>query len=931
MASTAAGAAAVGDGGDETTTTKQRRRQRVEELKRRADALKESGDADLARRCLAEARRVELDLEFGDGVGDSGGAAPPPSSLLDECRDPKRLQRYALFLKTNRNDLDGARAALAKAKQLTLHLAESEQQQQQEQQQHQQQEQKQQEQTKAQQANEESGRHDSGTVGAASSSGTGGAARAATSSADAKTEDGGSGRPAVDDEIGAGESAAKGGHEEDEVASVDEDDEALLAELAGDGGDDGDDAAFDPSQVAYTADEMQDEEMMVELKVGGMPVPSDDEYRSQILRCKKDALAAKKSGDIGSAKDKLRQSKLLESVRVALSHQVAGEIGLRINEDDDGWMEELDDAERQLLGEAILGTGRTGSGGSKTKAGAATMLELDDLDALDASTLHDMLEMGIAKVPSVDSVLEQSELRRDDARRLKSQNNIDGAKRALLESKKLQAQAVKLRELLREVEQLKGGGAVPSGGDGGGGVSDDALNALLDGDSSKLLRTEGRAEQLTQQPPTGTTKSAEELKQEALRLRNEKNMVEATKVFRLYKQALQREAEAAELERRKEMMRSVEEEFPLVRRQLRMFTYYHRFVDSTVGAQQLRRWNEYEAACRKAIKFLQQQGASKGVDITRNNRKNNNFLLRFDSPSGDVGGVDDDAATIRRFVESGIDPTEERLEVSVVDLRNLGENKPLQKVRRHQKQRGKLQSSGSFRVDVTIHLPPNEHEMEHSIELAFMPKSSSSRAEGDQQLCAAEDDDDTCNFDDTKYVEIARGDSKFAKKVIQRMERRRVTVSVYHVPTASLDATVDSDTAAAENSKRNKGWFWSGSKKEGDINKADGDDDVNEDGEDGVTLLGKVVLETKDLLTGNCIVGDYPLLSGGSRPVGGTIGICLRTGVAFDPQRQKGASEDAGDEMPSTARPMPYREVMSFMSSSESSGTKQESAGVAVD
>ena len=163
-------------------------------------------------------------------------------------------------------------------------------------------------------------------------------------------------------EVGGDAAAAA---EDESTNEVPVDDEALNA-LLGEG------------PVTYSEEEMLDEEMITMFRLEGMSVPTNDEYQAKVLSSKRKALALKNAGDITAAKAQLTRAKQFEKVRIALSHMDEG-LGLRIYDDKDGWLEELNQEDSAAVGE-ILTNGKATSANS-------VQLDVDDIEDMSPQEL----------------------------------------------------------------------------------------------------------------------------------------------------------------------------------------------------------------------------------------------------------------------------------------------------------------------------------------------------------------------------------------------------------------------------------------------------------------------------------------------------------------------------------------------------------------
>ena len=800
------------------------------DLKRRALELKRAGDLDGAKQLLAEARQVEF-----EGAG---------ATTMDDLTDPTKLQQLAVFLKTAKGDIEGAKKALLKARQLQRQAT---------------------------------NQHQEATTTAAIASNR-------SSNNNCCSESANSFATTVPPEQVKGEQAVettnvrKNGDEKDNninndvietSGNNDDDEEHLLAELTGKNNDEGgDDSLLREASnvvVTFTLEEMQDEEMMVEFKLGGMPVPSDEDYRAKILERKKAALAHKQkqqpggNNDLSAALTCLQQSKQLEKVRVALSLHVVGELGLRINDDDDAWIETLTDEERQLLlGDTygFAGTKNANDNNNFLNATQQAALDLEDLAEMDATTLLDMMElMPELQIPAVADVLSQVNDKKKQALEFKAAGDTAQAVQILRESKELQVAAKKLETILREVEQLQKN---RNGGGGEGNISEEALEALLAGsDDNKNNGTNKQNNSSADATPQ--PKTAEEWKQQAILLRNAKRITEATQALKSYKEALKKEARAAEQERRTQAVADLEQErLLMIQTQLRLIQFFQRFVNEGVGTDLWKRWKAYDRECVNTIASIQQQPIDKHLPVLT--RKKSNLLLRLDN--GTVNdAVDND--TICTFLQKGADPTEERLEISLLDVRGLKANKTMQKIIKgglEEQQEGNTNNSRSsfLRVTVTLQLPPSEEESDKTIDLTLESEECTELEREENEICY--------HFQGSHYANLpVRGNSRFAKKMLHRMERRRVQIAIHYVPVIK---------------QQQKGWIGGMMKNNSEQH--------NTNNNDSTVLLGMVVLNLKDLLTSNCVAGDFPLTrssGSSSKTVGGTAGLCLRTGVPFDPEK----------------------------------------------
>lgn len=240
-------------------------------------------------------------------------------------------------------------------------------------------------------------------------------------------------------------------------------------------------------------------------------------------------------------------------------------------------------------------------------------------------------------------------------------------------------------------------------------------------------------------------------------------------------------------------------------------------------------------------------------------------------------------------------PTEERVELSILDVLELHTNKAFQTAYVpkdcHKAGTAGTASTSSFpewlqlEVHVSIQLPLNETETDKPIDLHFRSQPFqraqllNGKTNKETQVKVDNDNGEEAGVQPyerqgrvdfwslnggpfAQHVTLARGDSKFAKAVIRRMERRKITIALVCHAHANI----------SDHQKTGfKGWFGGGSsnnsKKQEETTPP-----VN---------LGKIILETKDLLDHGCIVGEFPLLGTGKRNVGGKLRLSIRTGVSF--------------------------------------------------
>ena len=754
--------------------TEEIKHEKIQELKRRALELKKEGDIEGAKAILAQIREIE----FGD-------------VSVEDLTDPASLKKLAIILK-NKGDLGGAKEALLKAKRIEAQASVGD--------------------------NDNNNPSNTQLPSRQFSS-----RRKLTSEVSSRRQlqAVNSTRVALTDSLQVADSPEKNQNDKIENSPVDDDrhheegihasDEEGTTSSSSMGSlghgdefddDDDDDGDILEEGVTYTDEEMQDLEMMTEFKLGGMEVPSEEDYKERILSCKKAALAAKKEGDIVTAKEQLLNSKKLQQVMTVLSHMNEG-LGLRINHDEEGWIETMTSEETCMV-EDMFGS-------------AETELDLEDLEDMDPDMIRDAVEAGM-KIPSVDGLLDQAKQKKQEAVQMKQLGDIEGAKSALIESKKLQKKAEQVTEILKTIE-----------GD------EDAIDIedLLENVESQDKDRTGPKEQPKKEVKPVPTKSAAELKAEIFQLKAEKKIKEATAMLKLYKETLAKENMAAEQEKKKEIILQIEKEVSLSKEQQHLFMFYERLVDMNIGKAQRDIWEKYANQCISATKLVEKNGS----EFFTIERSENSNMLQIQ------GNVMD-------MMKKGVDASDPRLEVSIVQVSNIHENKYFIKEKKRKekelKESGKNGSTSDsppkLRVETVIQLP-KEEENTDDIKMVFVPT-----------IIAKENDKFTFSFDYSQNVDLPRGKSRHAKMIMRRLPRKKIVISVFQT----------------FQQKKDKGWFRS-SKRE-------------EEKEIPPLFIGKVIFELKEFLKCNCLGGDFPLMdSSGHRPVGGQISLGIRTGVPFDP------------------------------------------------
>lgn len=504
--------------------------------------------------------------------------------------------------------------------------------------------------------------------------------------------------------------------------------------------------------ITFTNQEMLDLETMKDMQESGMDIPSRDEYQRRAAACQRAALAAKQKGDIPAAKQHLIQSKQLTSAILILYPSGNG-TGLGPDGGDDE--KDLDPEDIKLL-EEIRGNHHRhqddDDGFFQQLFGASSMvIELEDLDDMDAAMLRDAQEAGM-EIPQVDSVLRMAQDKKAAAVQLKKAGNLVAAKAALEESKRLQGRASQLADMLHAIE---------SGACDEDGSSNHVENpeALLEAMLTEASVTPSSKEKVQ---PNNKTKdfvsekllSSHDYKVQAVQFKKQGNIPEATAALRLYKQVLATEQHARRLQQKRECIAQLQKESQFAKEQARMFGFYECFVDHVSGQAHVKAWKEYAQQCATAIANLEQAQDLDGPPMD----------LQRVRTAGNLREIQEDDLT---FIGKTMDPKEERIEVCVMECVELGTNKHLRQVLGiAQDFTGdiRLPASGAIHVRATVPLPASVDHPEDDVLLAYEPKN---QAEGGSYV-----------FHESQFVTAERGSSRFVKLLLRRVGRRKITFNV---------------------------------------------------------------------------------------------------------------------------------------------------------
>jgi len=634
--------------------------------------------------------------------------------------------------------------------------------------------------------------------------------------------------------------------------------------------------------ATFSLEEMMDGDMIQEFLTGGLPTPSLDEYVIQMEKCKQLALEYKQKGLTTEALNHLKNMKQLKVVHSILEqfYQNGGILSSGGGLDDQEMTGDTAE-ERAFLRELMMDettttmtttddpTNMWGSSDDNDGQGLSgnmmMMLGIDDLLHMDISEIQDAIEIGM-QLPPLSRITQAVDHHKAQAVQLKKVGDLEGAKQSLQIFKLWSQQYTQIERLVRQHD-----------GTGNGGV-----------DLEQLLEDEEKPKVTTKKLPTQETaprvKSSDEWKQDAIRFRDEKRMEEATQALKQYKLALAREEQEKELQARQIRITQLRNEMRMAEIQFSQFIMWERLVDSITGQEQQHAWFRYRDLCNKIINVIETRG-TQSVSIKTSpptTTTTTTTTPETNSPTGILRNLRCLPEDLTELAYQAINPVEERIEVSIVDLIDLHTNKSLIAYNKSSTNSSTSSSSdGSqwvrLEVHVSVQLPSTESETETPIDLrfdseAFLLSTLLQKEEAELKRLSEEEwkkrgrMELTLRVPNSKvpssqhYITFDRGNTSFLKTLVRRMERRKIAISVL--------------LQEAENptTKGKGGWFSGGNNK-----KKKSDEPPKE-----LASLGKITFETRRLLEDcPCIVGDYPLLGGGKREVGGRLRLCIRTGISF--------------------------------------------------
>jgi hypothetical protein len=699
--------------------------------------------------------------------------------------------------------------------------------------------------------------------------------------------------------------------------------------------------------VTFTDEEMIDQEMMVEVCAGGMDIPSEDDYATRIVTYKKRALSYKHQHDssgggrngstvlLTQATQCLRLAKQLQHVQDALrplrstSAAGGGGGGGAVGMDDtDQWMSSLNAEESELLGELFREQHHEDALDENVLDGAssdtilpsdtAQVLTCDEIELMDMDDILDFIQMmGKATVPT--DLNDLAMIHQENAIQAKQKGDIGTAKKLLIESKRYKVQAQKVLAAMDKIEKKKEGTQ-----DGvTDGVTVDTLEALVGtgGANTSIKKKADSTPQLQTHPPKRDpwySRPSNEIKHEVFRLKNEKNVKEATRLLQIYKDVVRQEQQIAEAQRCADLVSSLQERIEDCTIQIRLWQYYQWFVPATIdddgssntpmidGTKQYESWNVFRDQCQQSIRAIGQTGSSAV-----------NLIPHQESSPRQLYTLKDD---VNELVQMGMSSLNGDLEVAVMGIYDIHENEKIQKIFRQKQKDASTTTTGTsssknnpycpfLRVEAKVPLPLNIDDPSQPTILHYMPiqserkdvispsPSPSSTAFSSASLFQYKFDPT-----DTAYsrhrVPLPRGESKHAKTILKRLESKSIQLCVYETqlrPTVSTTRSSSNKRVATKSS-----WFFGGSNNNNNNHNKTTSPTDSEHMTTATTttttgtnskdvLLGKVMIELKPFVStttttnNNCIVGDYPLLllTSGTKPLGGTVRVCIRTDVPF--------------------------------------------------
>jgi len=489
----------------------------------------------------------------------------------------------------------------------------------------------------------------------------------------------------------------------------------------------------------------------------------------------------------------------------------------------------------------------------------------EELETMGDADILDFVEMmGQSSLPTVEQLREQAEQHQKQALEYKQAGNLDMAKSSLLDSKRSKAQAERMVLIYERIAASSDAGS-SSSRPAAKEVSLEDLEALVNATTSTRNNVKAK-ESNTQkpQPPQDPwmSKPSAEIKQEVIRLKNNKDVKEATRLLQIFKQVLQKEQQIAEAEKCQKLLATIQKRLDVCETQIRLWQFYMWFVDPKLGSQQYKEWTEFAGYCETAMREIKTNGSN---TVTMSARPDDDatsklFLLQNDVVELVERGTNA-AAAIKTADNSSSSPEEKfALEVAVMGIFNMHQNEKLNKLLgKKVKETGDTRSDycPNLRIDAKVHLPLNPDNPSQPVHLDFSPTSSYKSGESYQYTFEPSHE---CS---RRQLDLPEKDSKQAKTLLRRFETKTLQFSVYYT-----HRQYETKREATKTS-----WFF-GRTTQTDVElESSSEKDI---------LLGKTSIELRQLLSRKCIAGDFPLTAVNAKDIGGTIRVSIRTTAILD-------------------------------------------------
>jgi hypothetical protein len=634
---------------------------------------------------------------------------------------------------------------------------------------------------------------------------------------------------------------------EEAVDADNEEDEALLQAIQQESSDHDMDKDPPSGPVAFTLEEMMDADMMTEFATMGMDVPSVEDYSAKILECKKQALANKQQNNIPQATQWLRKSKQLEAVQTALQNINGGDATNEM--DEDAWMNSLNAEDTSLLQELFASADELPEfdgdmdGDDDTLPQSEQTLSVDELMAMSDSDVMDFIEMmGRSSLPTLDELNDMAVQHQKAAVGHKQSGLLDNAKKSLVEFKKAKHQAERLGILFRRLDAKESGAPTEQSE-----MTFNDLEAMVNGGDQQMRP---KPQPTPKAPPPLSnpwlSMSSAEIKQEVIRLKNAKQVKEATELLQILKQVIQKEKDKAEATKCQQMTETLQVQLDVCQAQLKLWQLYEWFVNPVRGKEQSKMWSGYQNVIGRAIEDVKTKGSS-AVTIA--------CLPKDIEPTLFTLNGDD----LQGLVESG--PHTEAsppnldgdIEVSVLGLVDMHRNSKLVKAwKKHSRTSKDIEEATCPRVwiDTKVQLPLNPNDATQPVHLAFRPTCSKLKGSEFEYEFNPE------SKHSQQRLKLPMKDSKEAKTLKRRLETKTVQCSVYMSP--QQEQPVET--------KKTSWFFGSRTTKE---------EELEDHSENKGVLIGKVTVELHPLLLRSCIIGDFPL-SVNNQEIGGVVRVVIR-------------------------------------------------------